>query len=79
MKNRKIHRPGVRGLTAQNETGKCTGIGVSVPVPFFFPEMNPKCVKPLVNRELSHILPHDWKSVPGAEAGQLSNSRSTAD
>nr|DAP63597.1 MAG TPA: hypothetical protein [Caudoviricetes sp.] len=40
MKNRKIHRPGVRGITAQNETGKCTGIGASVSVPFFFPEMN---------------------------------------
>nr|DAP32823.1 MAG TPA: hypothetical protein [Caudoviricetes sp.] len=40
VKNRKIDRPGVRGLTAQNETGKCTGIGASVPVPFFFPEMN---------------------------------------
>jgi len=40
IKNRKIHRPGIRGLTAQNETGKCTGIGVSVPVPFFFLEMN---------------------------------------
>nr|DAZ17765.1 MAG TPA: hypothetical protein [Caudoviricetes sp.] len=40
MKNRKISRPGVRGLTAQNETGKCTGIGASVQVPSFFPEMN---------------------------------------
>ena len=41
MKNRKIHRPGVRGLTAQNETGKCTGIGAFVLVPFFFHEMKP--------------------------------------
>lgn len=40
MKNRKIGRPGVRGITAQNETGKCTGIGAFVPVPFLFPEMN---------------------------------------
>lgn len=40
MKNRKIDRPGVRGLTAQNETGKCTGIEASVLVSFFFPEMN---------------------------------------
>jgi hypothetical protein len=40
VKNRKIGRPGVRGLTAQNETGKCTGIEASVSVPFFFPEMN---------------------------------------
>lgn len=40
MKIRKIARPGVRGLTAQNETGECTGIGAAVPVPFFFPEMN---------------------------------------
>jgi hypothetical protein len=40
VKNRKIYRPGVRGLTAQNETGKRTGIEDLVPVPFFFSEMN---------------------------------------
>ncbi len=50
MKNRKIDRPGVRGLTAQNETGKMYrhrsfGFGA-----ILFPRNEPKCVKLLENR-----------------------------
>ena len=33
----------------------------------------------LVTAMVGEILSYDWKSVPGAEVGQLSNSRSTAD
>ena len=40
MKKRKIHRPGVPKLTAQNEQGEDEGIGVNAPVPFVFPETN---------------------------------------
>ena len=40
MKKRKIHRPGVPAISAQNEQGECRGIGVLAPVPFIFPEMN---------------------------------------
>ena len=40
MEKRKIHRPGVPELTAQNEQGEDAGIGVNAPVPFVFPETN---------------------------------------
>ena len=40
MKKRKIHRPGVPELTAQNEQDEDEHIGVNAPVPFVFPETN---------------------------------------
>lgn len=40
MKKRKIHRPGVPAISAQNEQGEDEGIGVNAPVPFVFPETN---------------------------------------
>ena len=46
MKKRKIHRPGVPELTAQNEQGEDEGIGVNAPVPFVFVN---------VNEYLSHV------------------------
>ena len=47
MKKRKIHRPGVPELTAQNEQGEDEGIGVNAPVPFVFPPKRTKaCENP---------------------------------
>nr|DAH35650.1 MAG TPA: hypothetical protein [Bacteriophage sp.] len=38
MKIRKIDRPGVSRLTAQNEQGECKGIIAAALVPFIFPK-----------------------------------------
>ena len=47
MKKRKIHRPGVPKLTAQNEQGEDEGIGGNAPVPFVFPPKRTKaCENP---------------------------------
>ena len=40
IKNRKIHRPGIRGLTAQNGNRKMYRHRVSVPGAILFLEMN---------------------------------------
>ena len=56
MKKRKIHRPGVPKLTAQNEQGEDEGIGVNAPVPFVFPRNEPKRVKILATWGFSHVL-----------------------
>lgn len=56
MKKRKIHRPGVPELTAQNEQGEDEGIGVNAPVPFVFPRNEPKRVKTLATWDFSHVL-----------------------
>ena len=56
MKKRKIHRPGVPELTAQNEQGEDEGIGVNAPVPFVFPRNEPKRVKTLATRDFLHVL-----------------------
>ena len=56
MEKRKIHRPGVPELTAQNEQGEDEGIGVNAPVPFVFPRNKPKRVKTLVTWDFLHVL-----------------------
>lgn len=49
VEKRKIHRPGVPELTAQNEQGEDEGIGVNAPVPFVFPETNQSVWKSLLH------------------------------
>lgn len=56
MKKRKIHRPGVPAISAQNEQGEDEGIGVNAPVPFVFPRNEPKRVKALATWDFSHVL-----------------------
>ena len=56
MEKRKIHRPGVPELTAQNEQGEDEDIGVNAPVPFVFPRNEPKRVKILATWGFSHVL-----------------------
>jgi len=56
VKKRKIHRPGVPELTAQNEQGEDEGIGVNAPVPFVFPRNEPMRVKILATWGFSHVL-----------------------
>mgnify|MGYP007041018453 CR=1 FL=1 len=56
MKKRKIHRPGVPELTAQNEQGEDEGIGVDGLVRFAFPRNAEMRVKAVGTWEFSKVL-----------------------